>query len=354
MPERRISIDAARRDAVFAAMRQHNHLQTNLSKRIDIFDIIQRDGLWLMFQPLNNLYGSYLRIDGYSGVLINTSHPLNLQRFTASHEYGHFVLGHELSFDDAENINNPRVKQDNVQEAAAQSFAAHFLMPIQLVNTVLRDMGLPIKLENLTSLDAYLFSLKVGVSYRAAVTHLATLNKISWRVATELRDQEPKDIKAKVGFGIRPQDIRADTWNLVERDSGQEVYSRVNDELHIILPETPSTGYIWTIDSPGFVDLRKVSTEHGFDEGEYLELVDERFEPKHRLEEEIKLGAGGFRHFAFRLIRSGSLILRLVNRRPWLKKEGHFKSFEILLNISPNRIQGLREQQQKSLVALGA
>lgn len=351
MPERRMSIEAVRRDAVFAAARQHNRLHTDLGKRIDIFDIIQRDGLWLMFQPLKNLYGSYLIIDNYPGVLINSSHPLNLQRFTASHEYGHYVLGHELSFDDEEAIYNPRVNRNNVQEAAAQSFAGNFLMPLQLVNTVLRDMGLPPKPENLTPQDAYRFSLKVGVSYGAAVTHLETLKKISREAANELRKQEPKDIKAIIGFGTRPQDTRADTWALSEQDSGQQVYSRVNDELYISLPETPSTGYLWTIDSPSFVDLRKASTEHESEGEEYLELVYERFEPKHNLGEEIHLGAGGLRHFAFRLLRSGSQMLRLVNRRPWLKNGGRLKIFEISLNILPNRIQGLRAQQHESLVA---
>ncbi len=348
----RSSLEMARAQAVLEAERKHRRLHTNLSKRIDIFDIIERDNLWLMFQPLRNLYGSYLPVEGSLGILINANHPLNLQRYTASHEYGHFVLGHEVSLDEAESI-QPRGSERNLQEAAAQSFAAYFLMPLQLVNTVLRSMGLPLKPESLTPAEAYHFSLEVGVSYSAAVNHLATLNKIPWRVANELRGQEPKIIKAEIGLGTRPQDVRADVWRLDEHDSGRIFHIRVNDELHILLPEAPSTGYIWTVDETTIADLRRGASEDESASGAFLALVDERFQPATR-SGELRLGAGGLRRFVFQSIKPGKHTLQLVNRRPWRANTEGLKTFEIFLDISSNNTHGLRERQQKSLLLVGA
>ena len=348
----RSSLEMARAGAVLAAERRHHRLHTDLSKRIDIFDIIERDNLWLMFQPLGNLYGSYLPVEGCAGILINANHPLNLQRLTASHEYGHFVLEHEVSLDEAESI-QPQGSEHNLQEAAAQTFAAYFLMPLQLVNTVLRSMGLPLKPENLTPVEAYDFSLEVGVSYSAAVNRLATLNKIPWRVANELRGQEPKSIKAEIGRGTRPQDVRADVWGLDEHDSGKALYVRANDELHILLPEAPSTGYIWTIDNTIISDLSKDVSEAESADRAFLALVDESFQPNAR-PGELRLGAGGLRRFVFRSLKPGKYTLQLVNRRPWQANSEGIKTFELFLDISANNTQGLRERQQESLLAIGA
>ena len=349
----RSSLEVARARAVLEAERRHRRLNTNLSKRIDIFDIIEQDNLWLMFQPLGNLYGSYLPIEGSAGILINANHPLNLQRYTASHEYGHFVLGHEVSLDEADSI-QPHRSEHNLQEAAAQSFAAYFLMPMQLVNTVLRSMGLPLKPESLKPIEAYYFSLEVGVSYAAAVNHLATLNKIPWRVANDLREQEPKFIKAEIGGGIRPQDVHADVWELDESDSGRTFHIRVNDELHILLPEAPSTGYIWTIDKAIIADLSKeASAENESANGAILALVDEKFQTAAH-PGELRLGAGGLHRFVFRSLKPGKHTLQLVNRRPWQANTRGLKTFEIFLDSSSNNTRGLRKRQQESLLAVGA
>ncbi|SRR6266487_195183 len=348
----RSSLEIARARAVLEAERRHRRLNTDLSKRIDIFDIIECDNLWLMFQPLRNLYGSYLPIEGSAGILINANHPLNLQRYTASHEYGHFVLGHEGSLDEAESI-QPHRSEHNLQEAAAQSFAAYFLMPLQLVNTVLRRMGLPLKPESIMPVEAYHFSLEVGVSYAAAVNHLATLKKIPWRVANELRGQELKITKAEIGLGTRPQDIHADVWELDESDSGRLINLRVNDEIHILLPEAPSTGYIWTVNKTIIADLRRGASEDESANGFFLALVAEKFQPAVQ-PGELRLGAGGLRRFVFRSLKPGKHTLQVVNRRPWQTNTRGLKTFEISLDISSNNSQGLRERQQESLLAVGA
>src|SRR5437016_3883857 len=96
----------ATRAALLAATREHERLQTDLSGPVDIFQTIWDAGIWLMFQPLDSLYGM-LFIDGPTGspgILINSQHPPSLQRYTAAHEYAHYVLGHMYSFDGAVHI----------------------------------------------------------------------------------------------------------------------------------------------------------------------------------------------------------------------------------------------------------
>ncbi len=341
------SFELARNQAVMEAARKHARLHSDLSKRVDIFDIIRGDDLWLMLQPLGYLFGCYLTIDGVEGILINSNHPLNLQRYTAAHEYGHFVLKHGVSLDEADTI-LPHVIESKLREAAAQTFAAYFLMPLQLVNTILREMGLPSTPGHLTPKEAYRFSLEVGASYSAAINHLAILNKISWQVANELRKLEPKSIKAEIGHGTRPQDFWADVLELDEHDSGRRVHLRVNDEVHIQLPEAPSTGYIWTIDKSAITDLQKGVPEQEIEIGAYLALVDERFEPTSH-SGELRLGAGGLRRFVFRSLKPGSHSLQIINRRPWQDKTGSLKRFEISFDISSKGNQGLSEQQHESL-----
>ena len=145
MPGRYLSpLDRARAEGSQAAAREHARLGTDQSKLIEIFDIVEQAGIWLMFQPLRNLYGAYVRVEPAVGIIINSQHPLSVRRFTTAHEYGHFILGHAPAVDDESNVNVPSGSLD-LNEAAAQSFAANFLMPLQLVNTMLRQMGLPIE-----------------------------------------------------------------------------------------------------------------------------------------------------------------------------------------------------------------
>jgi predicted secreted protein len=115
----------------------------------------------------------------------------------------------------------------------------------------------------------------------------------------------------------------------------------------------PSTGYIWTIDTPAIVDLSKDETDNEPESEAYLALVDDKFEPTSR-SGELRLGGGGLRHFVFRSLKPGSLTLRLINRRPWQGNASLNKTFEISIVIDSKNIQGLSEKQHESLALVGA
>jgi predicted secreted protein len=253
------------------------------------------------------------------------------------------------------------------------------LMPLQLVNTMLRRMGLPLEPGELTDIQAYRLALDMGVSYSAAVNHLITLRKIRPEVGQELKKQSPKTIKAKLGRGFLLATPWADVWVLDQTNSGAERSVRINDELHISLPETPSTGYIWTLEASGVLDLTDENRKQGlvsaqaalvgneFDtesrrlipeviaaaameqkETASLALVRDEFESF--ATDQTRLGKGGTRYLDFRALRSGQYTLILQKRRPWQKGGPPAETFELSLTILPRQTgdseQGLSEPQK--------
>ena len=84
-----------------AAAYAHADYDIDTSKRIDVFDVIDRAGLLLAFEPFRKLSGAFLRFPDadVEGIVINSLHPLARQRYSAAHEFGHFRLGHASSID---------------------------------------------------------------------------------------------------------------------------------------------------------------------------------------------------------------------------------------------------------------
>src|SRR5207245_1303257 len=87
-----------------AAIREVAKLHLEPGRRIDVFKIIEDERIWLMFQPLGRLYGFFERVGTAAGIVVHSGHPLSLQRFTAAHEFGHYILGHYLSVDSEEKL----------------------------------------------------------------------------------------------------------------------------------------------------------------------------------------------------------------------------------------------------------
>ncbi len=98
-------------------------------------------------------------------------------------------------------------------------------------------------------------SLDMGVSYAAAVNQLVALKKISRELAEDLPKQ-PKSIKTLIA-GVPIENSWADIWALDKSNSGKRINMRVYDELRINLSETPSTGYIWTVEDSSIADMTR-------------------------------------------------------------------------------------------------
>lgn len=232
-------------DASMAATRLHLALKTPFDRPVDVVTLAQQLGVWVGSEPMDALYGFYLRQPRGSCIVLNSKHPETLQRFTCGHEIGHHVLGHESLTDVRESITAFHGPQLDLNELAAQTFAASLLMPLPLVNAVLRSF---VHERRLTASDAYIVSRELGVSYSAAVVQLENLGKITPGEARALAGRKPLAVKSELRGGReRIADARADLWLLTEQQNGAVLQCRVGDELHLRLPEDLSLGRQWQL-----------------------------------------------------------------------------------------------------------
>ena len=334
MPRTLRAYEGARLTGMTAAQEEHQRLGTTMHERVPVFDVIEDARIWLFFQPMRTLYGDYERHGDAAGIIINSQHPLSLQRFTAGHEYGHHVLGHEASADDEERIY--RGDRQSMQEVAAQAFAGEFLMPVQLVNYTLRTMGLAGQRPAMTPSQIYQLALELGVSYTAVVTQLVCQHKLSIDAGRRLRKLSPLDIKTGLA-GVKPASSRADVWLLDEAQEGRQIISRLRDEIHVRLPETPSTGYVWDLVDPA---------------AGVVEVVADRFETGDDAEERI--GADGVRHLWLRVVAPGSGRIRLELRRPWQSDAKPARTFQATLDalapLTGDVTEGVTSDQKKGVI----
>jgi len=325
----------ATREGIRAAQHEHQRLGTDLHRRVEIFDVIEDERIWLLFTRLQNLFGAYKRYDDAAGIVINSQHPPTLQRFTAAHEYGHHVLGHTASADDEGRI--MRRPQD-LQEVAAQAFAGEFLMPLQLVNYTFRTMGFSGKPLSLTPRQVYEFALELGVSYGAAVTQLVGQHIIGVSTGQRLRKQSPLALKTAIS-GAKPSNSWADVWILDESQEGRALTPRLRDEIHVSLEENPTTGYVWTLAD---------------DASAALSLVMDEYEEQ---SSDDVIGGGGRRHLHFRVTHPGNARIRLEKRRPWQQAATAVSTFEAIVNALPavtgESEDGLAEDQKRAILAAG-
>ncbi len=288
-----------RREAVLQAEMVLADLDLDPAARVPVFDVIEDSGIWLSFEPLRNLLGVYQRVGETAGIALHAGHPVPLQRFTAAHELGHHLLGHESSLDDRDAIESPT---NDPREMQAQTFAASLLMSEEAVEAVLEHRGLDPERPDISPLDAYLLSSELGVSFRAAVTQLRALNRIPQSLATGLYGRSPLALKQELLGGRRPDNPRASVWRLNLADNQRAMSIDVGDELDFALPETPSSGYEWV-------------PSHEFEAN--FALVSDRYEHVEAPSDEPVFGASEFRHLTFKAIAPGPCSIDLLLQQPW-------------------------------------
>ncbi len=223
------------------------------SSYLDVFDIIQREDVLLCFSPLENLHGAYIPArSGREGILVNSNHPLHLQRFTAAHELGHHVLEHKTSFDFdiLGRVPLPTDRYEEVgnvpeQEKEADSFASALLMPKRLILKHLIEIGEGVNfLKN--DINLYQMSLRLGVSYSSFCWGLLIHNFFTRHEAERFANLKVKDIKNKiVSEDILSHNPWANVWLLNHKLFGAKMLGGKNDLFVFELTENPSTGYIW-------------------------------------------------------------------------------------------------------------
>lgn len=234
-------------------------------RAIDVFRVIEELQIPLAFAPLDRLLGTFVRVTSTQvGILITSRRDLHMQRFTAAHELGHFVLEHERSFD--ERVGFPsQVRDGDLRETEADAFAAELVMPSWLIDAIAERRGWLTDHAAPAPRTVYQLSLRLAASYEATCWGLLSHGYIDRRAALELigNGRRVKEIKTDILGGIALADPWADVWLLSEGDEGAHLEAGPNDVFVVELAEPASSGYRWdpspAVDA-GFVRLADAST----------------------------------------------------------------------------------------------
>jgi predicted secreted protein len=211
------------------------------SERIDVFGVCEQADLWLTFRPLDRLLGAYVPL-GSGGVIVTTLRSVAVQRYTVAHELGHWVLEHNaLALDDEQQVYG---STHDEREQLAQLFADYVLLPPPLSYEILSRLGVDSQ-GGVSPQLAYGFAREAGVSYEAAVRHLANLEVISGSEVRVLLKARPLAIKTNLARGNPPLNARADVWLIDERWNAASLQINPDDEVLLQLPENRTTGYRW-------------------------------------------------------------------------------------------------------------
>lgn len=209
----------ARRDdilnAVYEAERLHREFDTKARAegdegRIDVFGMLVKRDIPVMFRPLKNLLGVYIN-DPDQGVIVTTQRQLRVQRFTAAHELGHAALGHEASFDEEDILTRALFVTEvsyDPREVQANAFASHLLTPPWLIVLHMKRQGWT--RERLTDpIVVYQLALRMGSSYTATCYALAESKGIDKPTCEKLLKVKPNSRGSLVGPGGAGVWIRA-------------------------------------------------------------------------------------------------------------------------------------------------
>ncbi len=291
---------------------------------IDVFSIIEEMGVPLAFRPLEGVLGLFLPAPAGPGIMVTTERPLHLQRFTAAHELGHFMLEHtDSSFDERIGfVARGDYSQDRLQEVAADTFAAEFMFPRWLLVAHARRRGWgPNDLR--TPDMVYQLSLRIGMSYEATCFALASHAMLRRAEVDALLAVPPKASKQRALGNIEPPSWHSDVWVLSANDAGACVLGKPDDMVVLSLEEHVASGYTWDFSAAEANGLSVV--------------LDER-----RDRPEAGLGAVVDRVVVF-LAQEGGGHVSLVEKRAWsedkpLKELGFDLSFwgkEVLPRYAP-------------------
>jgi Zn-dependent peptidase ImmA (M78 family) len=230
--------------------------------RVDVFGMMARRELPVLFRPLDKLLGAYLN-EGSPGVIITTKRQLPVQRWTAAHELGHAVLNHKPSLDQKDVLaRSPFVDRESggydLQEIQANAFASRLLTPDWLLaKHVRRQQWKPADLSKPDTV--YQLSLRLGASYAATCHALMRSGALKQPGYEALLAVKPRDIKKRLVAPYVPGNWYGDAWVITERDDGFVLEGSRSDLVVINVLEHSGSGYLWRMQDLADVGLAVVS-----------------------------------------------------------------------------------------------
>lgn len=328
---------AARLDAVAAAKQVHRELE--LERRvteghglIDVFEAIGELDIPLVFKPLTTALGLCLPAP-LRGIMITTRRGLHIQRFTAAHELGHVVLEHKGSVDREILERGPLAPTGgrDLQEVAADAFAAEFLLPRWLYRHHIRSQGWTVS-GHLRNPDiVYQLALRMGASYEATCWGLVSHQILPQGEVETLRKAPVVKLKGRLGGEFRPGSSWSDVWRLTKKDDGARLVGNPDDLLRIELDEAAGSGHQWQVEA-----LREAG---------YVVLADESAFSR----DPLHYGAPSQRTFIARPPEGGRGVVTLREHKPWMEPSPDDASFSIALALDGPEPGGLSRADRRRL-----
>ena len=251
----RTPIATVRLEAIAAAKQLHDEL--GLQQRvtqglglIDVFEAITELDIPLVFKPLTSALGLCLPAP-LRGIIVTTRRGLHIQRFTAAHELAHVVLNHSGSVDKVILERGPLEPTGgrDLQEVAADAFAAEFLLPRWLYRHHIRSQGWTVARHLVNPDIVYQLSLRMGASYEATCWGLVSHQILRQGAVDELRKAKVAQLKASVGEDFKPGNSWSDVWRLTNKDDGTKIVGNPDDLIRIELPEDAGSGHQWQVEA---------------------------------------------------------------------------------------------------------
>lgn len=234
-------MSASRRaDALVAAAETLDALAIDQSAVIDPFAAIDRLGLTLNITKLDNLLGAVVP-QGDGGVLITSERSPAIQRYTAAHEIGHWILHEDqLRMDgEAEVLGRP----SSEMERQAQLFAGYFLMPPPLLNQAIAAYDL--RRGGIHPEDVYRLSRDLDVSYEASARRLYAARLIDRTALTQILELGRMSAMQRASAGHRPADGLADVWDATSDEEVVSLVVKEHDEVVMGFDEQRLAGWRW-------------------------------------------------------------------------------------------------------------
>lgn len=333
----RSPIAAAQLDAIAAAKNVHHELGTQRrvtegAGLVDVFETIGELDIALVFKPLSSALGLCLPAP-LRGIMVTTRRGLHIQRFTAAHELGHVVLEHRGSIDREILERGPLVPSGgrDLQEVAADAFAAEFLLPRWLYRHHIRAQGWTVA-GHLRNPDiVYQLSLRMGTSYEATCWGLLNHQILPRGEVDALRKAPIAKLKALLGGEFKPGSSWSDVWKLTAKDNGARLVGNPDDLLRIELEESPSSGHQWQIEA-----LRQAG---------YLVLADESAFSR----DPLHYGAPALRTLIARPPEGGLGEVTMRESQPWAGVAPDDPAFSIVLALEGPEPGGLSRADRRRL-----
>jgi Zn-dependent peptidase ImmA (M78 family)/DNA-binding XRE family transcriptional regulator len=204
LPTYRVTEGLAYEQGERLAWQERRRLGLGNSPVRSMIDLLESEGVKVRITPfaVPGVSGCYLYSEEIGPcVLINKKEQASRQRFTAAHEYAHFLVDRA----EAEAELCTYAKSSAHYEVRANTFAAAFLLPAVGVEEALHDRGKRVG-DAIDAADAIDLAFRFGASYEAVLWRLRNLGWIPPREREALAKLPVRRLWASLGYRGEPGD----------------------------------------------------------------------------------------------------------------------------------------------------